>query len=173
VQLDLEVVDIALGGDQLILSVLQSGAGVVDVVDLEVMAVISPHQLIVQLLDARLKAGVLLKKLSVALLNVPGGAVLSHHLAGVLLQAEAQVSTHRRDLLKQGAHMLGVACYKRPTRMVGRKLDLPPSLAGVHDTFHVSQLKKCFRAPMDVVLPEVTPLEANLSYPEHPIKVLD
>jgi hypothetical protein len=26
---------------------------------------------------------------------------------------------------------------------------------------------------MDVVLPEVTPLEADLSYPEHPIKILD
>jgi hypothetical protein len=26
---------------------------------------------------------------------------------------------------------------------------------------------------MDVVLPEVTPLEADKSYPEHPIKVLD
>jgi hypothetical protein len=26
---------------------------------------------------------------------------------------------------------------------------------------------------MDVVLPEVTPLEADLSYPEYPIKVLD
>jgi hypothetical protein len=26
---------------------------------------------------------------------------------------------------------------------------------------------------MDVVLLEVTPLEADLSYPEHPIKVLD
>jgi hypothetical protein len=26
---------------------------------------------------------------------------------------------------------------------------------------------------MDDVLPEVTPLEADLSYPEHPIKVLD
>jgi hypothetical protein len=26
---------------------------------------------------------------------------------------------------------------------------------------------------VDVVLPEVTPLEADLSYPEHPIKVLD
>jgi hypothetical protein len=25
----------------------------------------------------------------------------------------------------------------------------------------------------DVMLPEVTPLEADLSYPEHPIKVLD
>jgi hypothetical protein len=53
------------------------------------------------------------------------------------------------------------------------KLDLPPSLARVHDIFHVSQLKKCLKAPVDVVLPEVTPLEADLSYPEHPIKVLD
>jgi hypothetical protein len=36
----------------------------------------------------------------------------------------------------------------------------------------MSQLKKCLKAPMDVVLPEMTPLEADLSYPEHPIKVL-
>jgi hypothetical protein len=56
---------------------------------------------------------------------------------------------------------------------VAYKLDLPPSLARVHDIFHVSQLKKCLKAPVDVVLPEVTPLEADLSYPEHPIKVLD
>jgi hypothetical protein len=56
---------------------------------------------------------------------------------------------------------------------VAYKLDLPPSLAGVHDNFYVSQLKKCLKAPMDVVLPEETPLEADLSYPEHPIKVLD
>jgi hypothetical protein len=53
------------------------------------------------------------------------------------------------------------------------KLDLPPSLAGVHDIFHVSQRKKCLKAPLNVMLPEVTPLEADLSYPEHPIKVLD
>jgi hypothetical protein len=42
------------------------------------------------------------------------------------------------------------------------KHDLPPSLAGVHDIFHVSQLKKCSKAPVDVVLPEVTLLEADL-----------
>jgi hypothetical protein len=53
------------------------------------------------------------------------------------------------------------------------KLDLPQSLAGVHDIIHVLQLKKCLKAPVDVVLPEVTPLEADLSYPEHPIKILD
>jgi hypothetical protein len=56
---------------------------------------------------------------------------------------------------------------------LAHKLDLPPSLAGVHDIFHVSQLKKCLKAPVDVVLPKVTPLEANMSYPEHLIKVLD
>jgi hypothetical protein len=56
---------------------------------------------------------------------------------------------------------------------VAYKLDLPPSLAGVHDTFDVLQLKKCLKAPVDIMLPEVTPLEADLSYLEHPIKVLD
>jgi hypothetical protein len=56
---------------------------------------------------------------------------------------------------------------------VAYKLDLQPSLAGVHDIFHMLQLKKYLKAPVDIMLPEVTPLEADLSYPEHPIKVLD
>jgi hypothetical protein len=56
---------------------------------------------------------------------------------------------------------------------VAYKLELPPSLAGVHDIVHVSQLKKCLKAPVDVVLPEVAPLETDLTYPEHPIKILD
>jgi hypothetical protein len=45
-------------------------------------------------------------------------------------------------------------------------LDLPPSLVGgVHDIFYVSQLKMCLKAPVDVMLLKVTPLEADLSYP--------
>jgi hypothetical protein len=56
---------------------------------------------------------------------------------------------------------------------VAYKLDRPPFLARVHDIFHVSQLKKCLKTPVDVVLPKVTPLGADLSYPKHPVKVLD
>jgi hypothetical protein len=44
-------------------------------------------------------------------------------------------------------------------------LDLPPSLARV--------LKKCLKALVNVVLFDVTPLEEDLTYPEHPIKILD
>jgi hypothetical protein len=56
---------------------------------------------------------------------------------------------------------------------VAYKLELPPSLAGVHDIFHVSQLKKCLKVPVDVVLPEVAPLDMDLTYPKHLIKILD
>jgi hypothetical protein len=88
-QLSLEVVDVALGSNQLILGVLQSGAGVIEVISLEVAAVISPYQLIVQLSNARLQAGVLLQKLSVALLDVLDDTVLGLQLTGAILQTEA------------------------------------------------------------------------------------
>jgi hypothetical protein len=53
------------------------------------------------------------------------------------------------------------------------KLDIPPSLDGVHNMFHVAHLTKCFKAPSVVILPDVMPLKANLSYPEHLNKLLD
>jgi hypothetical protein len=56
---------------------------------------------------------------------------------------------------------------------VAYKLELPLSLVEVHDIFHVSLLKKCLKAPVDVVLPEVAPLETDLTYPKHPIKMLN
>jgi hypothetical protein len=57
--------------------------------------------------------------------------------------------------------------------IVAYKLELPPSFIGVHDIFHVSQLKKCLKAPVDVLLPEVASVESDLTYLEHPIKIFD
>jgi hypothetical protein len=55
---------------------------------------------------------------------------------------------------------------------VAYRLELPPTLAGVHNVFHVSQLKKCLRPPVDVVVDDASPLDGNLSYLEHLEKIL-
>jgi hypothetical protein len=55
---------------------------------------------------------------------------------------------------------------------VAYQLELPLSLTGVRNVFHVSQLKKCLKPPADVVVDDITPLDADLSYPEHPVKLL-
>jgi hypothetical protein len=56
---------------------------------------------------------------------------------------------------------------------VAYRLQLPETLSTVHNVFHVSQLKKCLWVPDRTV--EVTDdvLELDLTYSEHPIRVLD
>jgi len=46
-------------------------------------------------------------------------------------------------------------------------------LSAVHNVFHVSQLKKCLRVPDEAVEIEGLPLRPDLTYVEHPIKILD
>ena len=43
---------------------------------------------------------------------------------------------------------------------VAYKLKLPEGLSGVHDVFHVSQLKKCHTKMDDIPLRDTVPLEA-------------
>jgi hypothetical protein len=74
---------------------------------------------------------------------------------------------------KLSPHYIGPFPILEKCGIVTYKLELPPPLAGVHDIFHVSQLNKCLKAPVDVVLPEVAPLESDLTYLEHPIKIMD
>jgi hypothetical protein len=71
---------------------------------------------------------------------------------------------------KLAPHYIGSFPILEKCGIVTYKLDLPPSLAGGHDIFHVLQLKKYLKAPVDVVLPKVTSLKVDLTYPEHPIK---
>jgi len=56
---------------------------------------------------------------------------------------------------------------------VAYKLRLPPQLTATHDVFHVSQLKKCIRVPTEIVEQQEISLEPDLSYVEHPVKILD
>jgi hypothetical protein len=51
--------------------------------------------------------------------------------------------------------------------------ELPTRLSRVHIVFHVSQLKRCLKPLADVVIEDAIPLEPDLTYKAHPIKVLD
>jgi hypothetical protein len=86
-QLSLEVVDVALNSDQLILCILQPGAGIIEEVQLHVAAMVGPHQIVVQLLDACFQVVVPLKKLTVTLLDVLDETDFGRHLVVILLQA--------------------------------------------------------------------------------------
>jgi hypothetical protein len=53
------------------------------------------------------------------------------------------------------------------------QVELPAKLSGVHNVFHVSQLKRCLKPPTDVVIEDTIPLEPDLTYKAYPIKILD
>ena len=53
------------------------------------------------------------------------------------------------------------------------QIRLPSRLAAVHDVFHISQLKKCVRVHEEVVEQQNLEIESDLSYVEHPTKILD
>jgi hypothetical protein len=53
------------------------------------------------------------------------------------------------------------------------KLELPSKLSGVHNVFHVSQLKSCLKPLANVVIEDTIPLEPDLTYKAYPIKILE
>jgi hypothetical protein len=52
-------------------------------------------------------------------------------------------------------------------------LQLPSQLAAIHNIFHVSQLKKCVKVPTKIIDTQTIKIEPNLTYTEHPLRVLD
>jgi hypothetical protein len=84
----------------------------------------------------------------------------------------------------KGSHRFGIKgklapCYIGPFCILARrgyvayKLELPPQLSHIHDVFHVSQLRSCFKDPHRAVDHEMLELQDDLSYKEHPIRILD
>jgi hypothetical protein len=56
---------------------------------------------------------------------------------------------------------------------VAYQLELPERLSEVHNMFHISQLKKCLRVPEEQLSLEELDVQEDLTYTEHPIKILD
>ena len=84
----------------------------------------------------------------------------------------------------KGAHRFGIKGkldprYVGPFTILERRgkvayqLELPINLSQVHDVFHVSQLRRCFKDPIRAVDHEVLELQQDLSYKEHPVRILD
>ena len=69
--------------------------------------------------------------------------------------------------------------YIGPFKVLERKgevayqLELPESLSGIHDVFHVSQLKKCLRVPEEQIPLEELNMKEDLTYKEYPVKILE
>ena len=69
--------------------------------------------------------------------------------------------------------------YIGPFRVLERRgevayqLELPESLKGVHDVFHVSQLKKCLRVPEKQIPIEELTVKGDLTYEEYPVRILE
>jgi hypothetical protein len=69
--------------------------------------------------------------------------------------------------------------YVGPFKVIDRRgevayqLELPKNLSGVHDVFHVSQLKKCLRVPKEQIPLDELTVKEDLTYEEFPIKILE
>jgi hypothetical protein len=74
---------------------------------------------------------------------------------------------------KLAPRYIGPYAIKETCGPVAYQLKLPPHMSAVHDVFHVSQLRKCVRLPTEVLPEPELEIEPDLSYQEHPVKVLD
>jgi hypothetical protein len=56
---------------------------------------------------------------------------------------------------------------------VAYQLELSENLSGVHDVFHISQLKKCLRVPEEQIPLDELTVKEDLTYEEFSINVLE
>ncbi|GKA21112.1 putative reverse transcriptase domain-containing protein, partial [Tanacetum coccineum] len=96
-----------------------------------------------------------------------------------LVQETTEKISHIKDRLKAARdHQKSYADKRRkPLEFsvgpVAYRLDLLKELDGVHDTFHVSNLKKCFVDPTQQVPLDEIQVDAKLNFVEEPVEILE
>ncbi|GKF67085.1 hypothetical protein Tco_0193602 [Tanacetum coccineum] len=109
---------------------------------------------------------------------------------------KSYAKNHRKPLeFSVGDHVLfkvspwkGVVCFGKKGELAPRfvgpfkiterigpvayRLRLPQELNGVHDTFHVSNLKKCLADPTLQISLEEIQVDAKLNFVEEPVEIL-
>ena len=61
----------------------------------------------------------------------------------------------------------------RKVGLVAYRLMLPPELSKIHDTFHVSMLRKYIPDPSHMLREQLMQLKENLTYEETPVQIVD
>ncbi|GJR34704.1 putative reverse transcriptase domain-containing protein [Tanacetum coccineum] len=100
-----------------------------------------------------------------------------------------QETTEKISQIKDRLKDKGVVCFGKKVKLAPRfigpfevvekvglvayRLDLPEELNGVHDTFHVSNLKKCLADPTLQVPLDKIRVDAKLNFVEEPVEILE
>jgi hypothetical protein len=74
---------------------------------------------------------------------------------------------------KLAPHYIGLYPIIDKYEPTSYQVELPAKLSRVHNVFHVSQLKRCLKPTIDMVIEDTIPLEPDLMYKAYPIKILD
>jgi hypothetical protein len=70
-------------------------------------------------------------------------------------------------------HYIGLYTIINKYGLTSYQVEVSLKLLGVHNVFHVSQLKRCLKPSADVVVEDNIPLELDLTYKEYPTNILD
>jgi hypothetical protein len=92
----------------------------------------------------------------------------------IYLQVSLVKGVHRFSIKgKLAPHYIGLYPIIDKDGPTSYQVEISSKLSGVHNVFHVSQLKRCLKSPTDVVIEDTIPLELDLTYKAYPTKILD
>jgi hypothetical protein len=92
----------------------------------------------------------------------------------VYLRVSPMKGAHRFGIKRKLApHYIGSYPIIDKYGPLSYQVELPSKLCGVHNVFHVSQLKRYLKPPTDIVDEDTIPLESDLMYKAYPTKILD